>query len=67
MAALGLPMTPQRIGGAGAQHMPDKEAWLVGEHRSDGERKCCSSNLPADTAIKEVAVVMVTVALNEYH
>jgi len=24
---------PQRIGSAGAQHMPGEEAWLVGEHR----------------------------------
>jgi len=30
---------PQRIGSAGAQHMPDEEACLVGEHRSNGERK----------------------------
>ena len=35
---------PQRIGSAGAQHMPGEEAWLVGEHRSNGERKCYLSN-----------------------
>lgn len=29
---------PQRIGSAGAQHMPGEEVWLVGEHRSNGER-----------------------------
>ncbi|MEG8223954.1 transposase, partial [Sphingomonas sp. HH69] len=46
---------PQRIGAAGAQHMPGEEAWLVGEHRSNGERKYYLSNLPADTAIKDVA------------
>ena len=46
---------PQRIGSAGAQHMPGKEAWLVGEHRSNGERKYYLSNLPADTPIKDVA------------
>lgn len=46
---------PQRIGTAGAQHMPGEEAWLVGEHRSNGERKYYLSNLPADTPIKEVA------------
>ena len=46
---------PQRIGDAGAQHMPGEEAWLVGEHRSNGERKYYLSNLPADTSIKEVA------------
>lgn len=46
---------PQRIGTAGAQHMPGEEAWLVGEHRSNGERKYYLSNLPVDTPIKEVA------------
>jgi SRSO17 transposase len=46
---------PQRIGAAGAQHMPGEEAWLVGEHRSNGERKYYLSNLPADTAIKDIA------------
>ena len=30
---------PQRIGRLGAQHMPGEEAWLVGERRSNGERK----------------------------
>lgn len=46
---------PQRIGSAGAQHLSGEEAWLVGEHRSNGERKYYLSNLPADTAIKELA------------
>ncbi|MER8760426.1 IS701 family transposase [Mesorhizobium sp. M0976] len=46
---------PQRIGSAGAQHMPGEEAWLVGEHRSNGERKYYLSNLPADTPIKNLA------------
>ena len=46
---------PQRIGSAGAQHMPGEEAWLVGEHRSNGERKYYLSNLPADTPIKDLA------------
>ncbi len=46
---------PQRIGTAGAQHMPGEEAWLVGEHRSNGERKYYLSNLSADAAIKDVA------------
>ena len=46
---------PQRIGSAGAQHMPGEEAWLVGEHRSNGERKYYLSNLPADTPIKVLA------------
>lgn len=46
---------PQRIGSAGAQHMPGEEAWLVGEHRSNGERKYYLSNLPGDTPIKALA------------
>ena len=46
---------PQRIGPAGAQHMPGEETWLVGEHRSNGERKYYLSNLPADTPIKALA------------
>lgn len=46
---------PQRIGTAGAQHMPGEEVWLVGEHQSSGERKYHLSNLPTDTPIKGVA------------
>ena len=46
---------PQRIGAAGAQHMPGEEAGLVGEHRSNGERKYYLSNLPAETAIRDLA------------
>ena len=46
---------PQRIGAAGAQHMPGEEVWLVGEHRSNGERKYYSSNLPAETSIRDLA------------
>lgn len=46
---------PQRIGASGAQHMPGEEVWLVGEHRSSGERKYYLSNLPADTPVKDVA------------
>src|SRR3546814_12207309 len=35
--------------------MPGEEAWLVGEHRSSGERKYYLSNLPADTPIRDIA------------
>jgi SRSO17 transposase len=35
--------------------MPGEEAWLVGEHRSSGERKYYLSNLPADTPIRDLA------------
>lgn len=46
---------PQRIGSMGAQHMPGEEAWLIGEHRSNGERKYYLSNLPGDIPIKKLA------------
>lgn len=36
---------PQRIGAAGAQDRPGEEAWLVGEHRSNDQRKYYLSNL----------------------
>ena len=45
----------QRIRDMGNQHLPGEEVWLVGEHRSTGERKYYLSNLPADTAIKTLA------------
>lgn len=46
---------PQRIGHLGQQHLPGEEVWLVGEHRSSGERKYYLSNLPADTPLKKLA------------
>ena len=45
----------QRIRDMGNQHMPGEEAWLVGEHRSTGERKYYLSNLPANTPLKTLA------------
>ena len=42
----------QRIRDMGAQHMPGEEVWLIGEHRSNGERKYYLSNLPSDTPLK---------------
>lgn len=46
---------PQRIGRMGAQHLPGQEVWLVGEHRSSGERKDYLANLPPDTSLKRLA------------
>jgi SRSO17 transposase len=46
---------PQRIRDMGAQHLPGEEVWLVGEHRSTGERKYYLSNLSADTPVKQLA------------
>lgn len=45
----------QRIHDMGNQHLPGEEVWLVGEHRSTGERKYYLSNLPVDAAIKTLA------------
>jgi SRSO17 transposase len=49
---------PQRIGAMGAQHLPGEEVWLIGEHRSSGERKYYLSNLPADVPLKRLASVI---------
>jgi SRSO17 transposase len=49
---------PQRIGDGGAQHMPGEAAWVVGEHRSSGERKYYLSNLPADADLKALAAAI---------
>ena len=46
---------PQRIHDMGAQHLPGEEVWVIGEHRSTGERKYYLSNLPADTLLKQIA------------
>ena len=45
----------RRIGDMGQQHMPGEEAWLIGEHRSTGERKYYLSNLAADASLKTLA------------
>lgn len=50
--------TPQRIGDMGQQHMPGEEAWLIGEHRSTGERKYYLSNLAADASLKALAAAV---------
>src|SRR6478752_6370387 len=38
---------PQRIKDKGQQHLPGEEAWLIGEHRTSGEKKYYLANLPA--------------------
>jgi len=38
--------------------MPGEKACLVGEHRSNGERKYYLSNLPGGTPIKDMAGAM---------
>lgn len=49
---------PQRIHHMGAQHLPGEELWVVGEHRSTGERKYYLSNLPADTSLRKLAAAI---------
>jgi SRSO17 transposase len=44
-----------RLHGQANQHLPGDEVWLVGEHRSSGERKYYLSNLPPDTPLKQLA------------
>jgi SRSO17 transposase len=42
----------------GGWHLPGDEVWLVGEHRSSGERKYYLSNLPAETSLEELAATI---------
>jgi transposase len=44
-----------QLGGHAAQHLPGTVVWLVGEHRSSGERKYYLSDLPSDTTLKQLA------------
>src|SRR6267142_7033777 len=46
---------PQRIKDMGQQHLPGEEAWLIGEHRSSGEKKYYLANLPAATDLRTLA------------
>ena len=48
----------QRIHNLGAQHLPGEEVWLLGEHRSTGEKKFYLTNLPADTSLKQLAAAV---------
>ena len=43
---------------ARAQHLPGEEAWLVGEHRANGERKYYLANHPADTPLEALAALI---------
>src|SRR3954462_5287243 len=40
------------------QHLPGEEAWLVGEHRANGERKYSLSNLPPDATLEALAALI---------
>jgi SRSO17 transposase len=49
---------PQRIKDMGQQHLPGDEAWLIGEHRSSGEKKYYLANLPAKTDLRTLAATI---------
>src|SRR6478736_6782038 len=50
--------SPQRIKDKGQQHLPGDEAWLIGEHRSSGEKKYYLANLPAETNLRTLAATI---------
>jgi len=49
---------PQRIKDKGQQHLPEDEAWLIGEHRMSGEKKYYLANLPAKTDLRTLAAAI---------
>ena len=50
--------SPQRIWDKGQQHLPGDEAWLIGEHRTSGEKKYYLANLPAKTDLRTLAATI---------
>ena len=50
---------PERwIRGKSKQHLPGDEVWLVGEHRSTGEKKYYLVNLPTQTDLRTLAATI---------
>src|SRR6266849_7588631 len=49
---------PQRIKDMGQQHLPGDEAWLIGEHRTSGEKKNYLANLSAKTDLRTLAATI---------
>jgi SRSO17 transposase len=49
---------PQRIKDKGQQHLPGDEAWLIGEHRTSGEKKYYLANLPAGSELRTLAATI---------
>jgi SRSO17 transposase len=45
---------PQRIKDMGQQHLPGDEAWLIGEHRTSGEKKYYLANLSVKTDLRTI-------------
>jgi SRSO17 transposase len=50
--------SPQRIRDKGQQHLPGDEAWLIGEHRTSGEKKFYLANLSAETDLRTLAATI---------
>ena len=48
----------QWIGDKSHQHPPGDEAWLIGDHRTSGERKYYLANLPATTDLRSLAATI---------
>ena len=51
---------PHRIKDKGQQHLPGEEAWLIGEHRTSGEKKYYLANLPAATHLRTLVATIKT-------
>jgi SRSO17 transposase len=49
---------PQRIKDMDQQHLPGDEAWLIGEHRTSGEKKYYLANMPAKTNLRTLAATI---------
>src|SRR6266568_3592158 len=47
-----------RTGTKGQQHLPGDEAWLIGEHRTSGEKKYYLANLPAGANLRTLAATI---------
>jgi SRSO17 transposase len=45
----------QRIRDKAGQHLPGDEAWLIGEHRTSGEKKYYLANLPPEINLRSLA------------
>jgi SRSO17 transposase len=49
---------PRRIRDKGQQHLPGDEAWLIGVHRTSGEKKYYLANLPAGMSLRALAAAI---------
>src|SRR6478672_5130475 len=57
---------PQRIKDKGQQHLPGEEAWLIGEHRTSGEKKYYLANLPAATDLRKARQADIDAHIDEW-